>query len=164
MRLSASRLLFALVIALLMLIAALAAGGETKPDFSGTWIFNPTKSKLEMEAPTKYVVVTEHRDPKMSSTATRTWTWGEESPTYRATTDGKERYTKDGEFELWTRHYWMGEELVREDKIVHGDEEGTNVVHYRLTDGGKTLVAAEWIHMPSEQHHNLWVFDRAPEE
>jgi hypothetical protein len=49
-------------------------------------------------------------------------------------------------------------------KISDRGEEGTNVVHYRLTDGGKTSVAAEWFHMSKEQHHNLWVFDRASEE
>jgi len=58
----------------------------------------------------------------------------------------------------------MGEELVLDMKVVHSGEGGTNIVHYRLADGGKTFVAAEWFHMPSEQHHNLWVFDREPEE
>jgi hypothetical protein len=165
MRLYVSPLLFALVTPLLMLASALAAGGETKPNFSGTWIFNPAKSRLEMEPPTKMIWVIEHRDPKITTTSTRTWTWGDDSGTSSFTVDGKERYKKkDGEYELWTRHYWMGEELVREDKVAHDGEEGTNVVHYRLVDGGKTYVAAEWMHLGSEQHHNLWVFDREPEE
>ena len=54
--------------------------------------------------------------------------------------------------------------MVLESKVVHRGEEGTNVVHYRLADGGKTFMAAEWIHLPSQQHHNLYVFDREPEE
>jgi len=84
---------------LLMLGAALAAGGETRPDFSGTWKFNQAKSRLEIDPPTKTIFVIEHRDPKFS--LTRTHTWGEESDTWSfdSTTDGKEHYQKDGEFE-----------------------------------------------------------------
>ena len=150
---------------LLMLTASVAAGGEPKPDFSGTWIFNPAKSRLEMDAPPKMIWVIEFRDQKYRWTDSRTSTSGEEWAPLSSFADGKERYKKkDGDLELWTRHYWMGEELVREDKVAHDGEEGTNVVHYRLVDGGKTYVAAEWIHLPSQIHHNLWVFDREPEE
>ena len=151
---------------LLVLTASLAAGGDPKPDFSGTWIFNPAKSRLEIEAPTKMIWVTEHRDPKITTTSTRIWKGGfDDSKTGTLTIiDGKEHYKKDGEFESWSRHYWMEEELVWELKEVGGGKEGTIVVHYRLTNGGKTFVAAEWIHHPDVLHHNLWVFDRAPEE
>ncbi len=57
MRLYVSRLFLAFVTALLMLTAALAAGGETKPDFSGTWKFNPAKSRLEIAPPTRTIFV-----------------------------------------------------------------------------------------------------------
>jgi hypothetical protein len=151
---------------LLMLTASVAAGGEPKPDFSGTWIFNPAKSRLEMDPPTKMIWVIEHRDPKITTTSTRTWKGGvdDSRPGTGTTIDGKEHYKKDGEFESWSRHYWMEEELVWELKEVGGGKEGTIVVHYRLTNGGKTYVAAEWIHHPDQLHHNLWVFDREPEE
>jgi hypothetical protein len=148
----------------LLLTTALAAGDGTKPDFSGTWKFNPEKSSLEMTAPTKSIFVIEHQDSRFK--LTRTHTWGEESNTltFEVTTDGKEHHRKDGEFESWTRMTWMGQELVLDMRLAYGGEKGTNVVHYRLADGGKTFIAAEWKHMPREQHHNLWVFDREPEE
>lgn len=153
----------------LLLAAAPAAAGETKPDFSGTWIFNPAKSRLEHDAPTKMIWVIEHRDPRIRITGTRTWPWGEEEsdpsrPDGFGFSDGRESYEKDGEFESWTRLTWMGGELVRASKVVHRGEEGTNVVHYRLADGAETFVAAEWTHLPNWVHHNLWVFDREPEE
>jgi hypothetical protein len=170
MRLYVSPFSFALVTALMISAAALAAGGETKPDFSGTWILNPAKSRLEMELPTKMIWVIEHRDPKITMTTTRTWKEGsdmgssDDSGTGTVTIDGEEHYKKDDEGESWGRHFWKGEELVWEWKILRGGEEGTIVVHYRLADGGKTFVAAEWQHTPGQVHHNLWVFDRAPEE
>ena len=148
----------------LLLATALAAGEGTKPDFSGTWIFNPAKSKLESTAPTKSIFVIEHQDPLFK--LTRTHTRGEKSNTLalEVTTDGKEHYRKDGEYEAWTRMTWMGEELVLDMKMAYRGERGTNVVHYRLAEGGKTFIAAEWYHMPGKVHHNLWVFDRALDE
>lgn len=148
----------------LLLATALAAGDGTKPDFSGTWIFNPAKSGLEMTAPTKSVFVIEHNDPTFR--LTRTHTWGETFDTlsFEATIGGEEVYQKLGDYEIWMRLFWMGKELVLDSRIAYQGGEGTNVVHYRLANQGKTLIAAEWYHMPSEQHHNYWVFERAPEE
>jgi hypothetical protein len=114
-----------------------------------------------MTAPTRSVFVIEHQDPKFK--LTRTHTWGERSDTlsFEFTTDGREHYRKQGEWESWSRMTWMGAELVLDMKIAYRGEKGTNVVHYRLANGGMTFIAAEWYHMPREQHHNLWVFDRA---
>jgi len=148
----------------LLMTTVLAAGDGPKPDFSGTWIFNPEKSGLESSAPTKSVFVIEHDDPVFK--LTRTHTRGEKSNTlsFEVTTDGKESYEKKGEYEAWTRMYWLGEELVLDMKMTYRGEQGTNVVHYRLADGGKKFIAVEWYHMPKKQHHNYWVFDRAPDE
>jgi hypothetical protein len=146
----------------ILVAAVVAAGDGSHPDLSGTWIFSPEQSRLEMTPPTKSVFVIEHRDPQFK--VTRTHIFGERSNTvsFEFTTDGKEHYWKEGEWESWTRMTWLGEELVLDMKIAFGGDEGTNVVHYRLADERKTLVAAEWYHMPKEQHHNLWVFDRSP--
>ena len=148
----------------LLLTTVVVAGDGPAIDFSGTWIFNAEKSRLEMTAPTKSIFVIEHQEPKFK--VTRTHTFGEESNTlsFEFTTDGKEHYWKEGEWESWTRMNWLGEELVLDMKIAYLGDEGTNVVHYRLAEEGKTLVAAEWYHMPKGQHHNLWVFERAPSD
>ena len=135
-----------------------------RPDFSGTWRFDPAKSGLEMNAPTSSLFVIEHQDPRFK--LTRTHTWGERSDTlsFESTTDGEERYKEDRGYESWTRMYWMGHELVLDMKLAHRGEKGTNVVHYKLADEGDTFIAAEWYHMPGEQHHNYWVFERVMEE
>jgi hypothetical protein len=148
----------------LVLTTTLVAADGSKPDFSGTWIFSPAKSKLETTAPTKSIFVIEHQDPKFKLTRTHTWDEGSNTWTIDTTTDGKEHYQKKGEFESWTRMTWMGNELVLDMKVAYLGEEGTNVVHYQLADGGQSFIAAEWFHMPRKQHHNLWVFDRGLEE
>jgi hypothetical protein len=150
----------------LLLTTVLAAGDGFKPNFSGTWRFNSEQSRLETTVPAQamLIFVIEHEDPKFK--LTRTVTLGEKTDTlsWEVTTDGEEHYRKDGDFESWMRMSWMGEELVLESRLANRGEKGTNVVHYRLVDGGETLIAAEWYHMPSSQHHNLWVFEREPEQ
>ena len=149
----------------LLLSNALAAGEDPKPDFSGTWGFNPEKSRLETTVPTQaeLIFVIEHKDSKFRMT--RTLILGERTDTlsWEATTDGKEHHRKDGDYESWMRMTWMGDELILNSRLTRHGEQGTNEAHYRLADGGKTLIAAEWFHMPSSQHHNYWVFDRKPE-
>ena len=150
----------------LLLTTALAAGDGPKPDFSGTWRFNPEESKLEMTVPAQSVLifVIEHEDSRFKMT--RTLTLGERTDTlsWEVPIDGTEHHRKDGEFQSWSRMTWMGEELVLDMKMAYRGERGTNVVHYRLAEGGKTFIAAEWYHMPGKVHHNLWVFDRALDE
>jgi nuclear transport factor 2 (NTF2) superfamily protein len=150
--------------ALLVVItsAALIAGDEPKPDFSGTWVFNTDKSRLEKQAPAESVFWIEHHGPGFKLTRTHTWSddrW--DTLSFEATTDAEETYKETGGFETWTRLYWLGEELVLDMKMAYQGERGTNVVHYRLADEGRTFIAAEWYHMPRRKHHNLWVFDRA---
>ena len=76
--------------------AAVAAGGETKPDLSGTWKLSLAKSRLEIDPPKNTIFVIEHHDPKFK--LTRTHTWGEKSDTwsFERMTDAKEHYQKDG--------------------------------------------------------------------
>jgi len=146
----------------LLMTTTVAAGEATKPDLSGRWEFNPTSSRLEMTAPTKSTFWIEHDDQRFK--LTRTHVWGERSDTlsFEVATDGAEHHKRRGQSESWTRMYWVGEELVLDMRLADRGEQGTNVVHYRLADGGSTFVAAEWYHMSGKQHHNLWVLDRAP--
>jgi hypothetical protein len=150
----------------LLLTTGLAAGEDPKPDFSGTWKLNREKSKFETTVPkqSELIFVIEHKDPRFKTT--RTLTLGERSDTlsWETTTDGKEHHRKDGDFESRMRMTWMGDELVLKSRLTRRGEQGTNEAHYRLADEGKTLIAAEWYHMPSSQHHNLWVFEREPEQ
>jgi nuclear transport factor 2 (NTF2) superfamily protein len=147
----------------LVLTTAPTGAGPAKPDLSGTWEFDAAKSRLEMPAPEKSTFWIEHRDGRFK--LARTHVWGERWDTFslEVTTDGQEFYKKIGDAESWIRASWEGEELVLDMKLAHRGEQGTNIVHYRLTDAGQTFVAAEWLHMAGEQHHNLWVLDRAQE-
>ena len=157
------RIIGATVLSLALTTAVAAAEGAS-PDFSGTWIFNPQKSRLEMSTPMKSTFWVEHDDARFK--LTRTHVWGERWDTLslEATTDGEEHHLKTAFSESWTRVSWLGDELVLDMRLGPRGEEGTNVVHYRLEDEGRTFIAAEWFHMPGKHHHNLWVFDRASDD
>jgi hypothetical protein len=46
------------------------SGTPPKPDFSGTWRFNPEKSALQIPAPDATIFVIEHREPLLHITRT----------------------------------------------------------------------------------------------
>lgn len=147
----------------LLLAAGLSAEEAPRPDLSGTWIFNPARSKLEKTAPMKSIFWIEHQDAEFKLTRTHVWGESWDTLSFQATTDGEELYREISGFESWTRMFWQGEELVLDMRLAYRGEEGTNVVHYRLADDGESFIAAEWYHMPREQNHNLWIFDRGSE-
>ena len=149
----------------LLFTNALAVGEDPKPDFSGTWRLNREKSRLETTVPnqSELTFVIEHKDPRFKMTRTLTLSERSDTLSWEATTDGREHHRKDGEFESWMRMTWMGDELILKSRLKRHGEQGTNEAHYRLANEGKTLIAAEWYHMPSSQHHNYWVFDKEPE-
>jgi hypothetical protein len=103
-----------------------------KPDFSGTWRFDPGKSALQIPAPDATVFVIEHREPALR--ITRTHVSGGKSDTFTLdlTTDGKEVALMRGGLRLRARAYWDGEVLVFDSKVARGGVEGTNVVRYAL--------------------------------
>lgn len=147
-----------------LLATALTAEDAGKPDFSGAWIFNHEKSRLEMRAPVESTFWIEHDEPTFKLTRTHVWEGRWDTLSFEATTEGDEQHEKSAFSESWKRMSWLGDELVLNMKLGSRGDAGTNVVHYRLEDEGQTFIAAEWLHMPGRHHHNLWVFDRAPED
>jgi nuclear transport factor 2 (NTF2) superfamily protein len=147
----------------LLLATALVANEAPQPDFSGTWVFNPEKSRLEMTSPVSSTFWIEHNGKSFKLTRTHVWEGRWDTLGFEAATDGRVRHEKSAFSESWKSMSWLGDELVLDMKLGAEGDGGTNVVHYRLEDEGRTL-AAEWFHMPGRRHHNLWVFDRAPED
>ena len=154
-----------LVLAAVCFAACLAARGlETplpKPDFSGTWKFDPERSSLQMQSPDASTFIIEHRDP--SWRLERTHVFGERSDTLtlELTTDGEPTtFTLHG-WEVESRLRWEDSSLVFHSTMRREGRLTTVEVRYRLEDDGRTFVAEE--HMESEEttHDNLWVFEKA---
>ncbi len=152
------RILTAVVVAV-ALVAGVAPAAD-RPNFSGEWSLNLTRSTLAtkgIEAGTARIV---HREPAFSFARTFTTKDGPDSVSYEMTTDATEKVAREGKKTRHSRLYWEGDQLVLDEKIELGGRTATNVVRYSLADGGKTLIAKESFRGPKFQYENSWVFDR----
>ncbi len=131
-----------------------------KPDFSGTWEFNPAKSALQITAPESTVFTIDHRDPLLR--LERTHVAGQTRDTFELelTTDGRETSVSKEGLQLRSRAHWDGETLVFETMLTRAGEEGTNLVRYTLDDSGDSFVAEEQFRSQKLSYDNRWVMDR----
>jgi hypothetical protein len=138
----------------------MVGGNLPKPNFTGTWTWVPARSVLEIPAPDATVFVIEHQEPLLK--IHRTHVVGDRRDTFSVdlTTDGQSISIETGGLQLHGRAYWDGDALVFDTTIVRAGEEATNVVRYTLSGDQRTLVANERLRSLSQNHHNLWVFER----
>ncbi len=131
-----------------------------KPDFAGTWKFNPGRSVLQIPAPDSSIFVVEHLEPIFR--LSRTHVVGETSDTFALdlTTDGKEVVVVRVDRRLRARAYWEGETLVFDSHLTRGGEEATNVVKYKLSRTLDSFVAEEQFRSKSLNYDNLWFMER----
>lgn len=131
-----------------------------KPDFSGTWKFNPSKSILQIPAPDSSVFVVEHREPVFR--IQRTHVFGQKSDTFALdlTTDGKEVTVDRGDMQIRARVYWEGDTLVFDTRLARLGEEATNLVRYKLAETGDSFTAEERFRNKSLNYDNVWVMDK----
>ena len=131
-----------------------------KPDFSGTWKFNPEKSKLQIQPPTSSIFTVDHKEPKFHLARTHVYDGKPDTWSIDLTTDGKEVVQQEGDRTLHARLYWEGNQLVFDSKIVLKDREASNIVKYQLSPDGKVFAAYESFRGPRLKYDNIWVFDR----
>lgn len=132
-----------------------------KPDFSGTWSFDPGKSKLEISPPESSVFVVEHREPHLRLSRTHVFGGKSDTFTLELTTDGREAVIERGGLRLRARAYWDGDTLVFDSRVARGGEEATNLVRYDLAADRKSFVAEERFRSAKLSYDNTWVLERA---
>jgi len=133
-----------------------------KPDFTGTWEFNSSRSALQIPAPESSTFVIKHREPYFY--LERTHVSGDNIDTFAIalTTDGKNVVCNHRGMEIIARLYWEGEILVCDSIIDLEGVQITNVVRYGIADEGQTFIAEERLRSVEHNHENKWVFDRRP--
>ena len=131
----AKRLMF--VALMLTLCASIAMA---KPNFSGEWKMNPSKSDFGMmPAPTSMVQKVTHNDPELKVVITRVGEQGEITSNSTYTTDGKECINKGRMGEIKSTLKWEGDTLVIESKADFGGNPVTITNKWTLSEDGKTL-------------------------
>jgi hypothetical protein len=150
----------------LLIVSFFAAGGlslaRERPDFSGEWVFNAEKSRLEVKFKLDSAVFTiVHKEPRFKLSRVFVIDGRENALAWALTTDGKEEVTEEDGRTVHSRLFWDGDVLVFDVRYVLKDgREATNIVRYTLKDGGKAFVAEEKFRGPMLKYDNLWVADR----
>jgi hypothetical protein len=145
-----------------VLVLAGSMLGAEKPNFSGTWVVNPERSRLADWAKFDSTTITiEHKEPALRFHRLSIKSGKTDESAYALTTDGVEKVEKTGGRTSTSRLTWDGNSLVLQDVIVLANgRQATNTVRYTLKDAGKTLVAEESFRGPVVKYDNLWVADR----
>ena len=131
-----------------------------KPDFTGTWKFNPSKSMLQIPGPDASVFVIDHREPLLRLSRTHIFEGRSDTFELDLTTNGKEVIGEHGELHLRSRAYWEGETLVFETNVLQRGEGGVNIVRYTLSNTMDSLVAEERLRSIKINYDNRWVLDK----
>jgi hypothetical protein len=150
---------------LILLAAATAVAQDAKPDFTGTWTLDLTKSDFgQMPPPESLVSVIEHKEPNLKITTTQKGAQGELTNVRALTTDGKENVNKlrtmGGEQEVKSITRWNGRALTTAFTL---DAQGAAVDvsdTFALSEDGKVLTVTREVKTPQGDFATTMVFNR----
>ncbi|XCH80224.1 MAG: hypothetical protein WHF31_06055 [Candidatus Dehalobacter alkaniphilus] len=133
---------------------------NTVINFSGSWVLNLEKSKLQSPPPESSIFHISHSEQAFSLERTHIINGVPDDFTIDLTTDGVTTRKNIRGIEITARMYWDGESLVSDMIFQQGKEEAVNIVKYSITDKGQTLVVEEDFTSSEHKHHNRWIFNK----
>ncbi|MFZ0913560.1 MAG: hypothetical protein WBQ76_11685 [Candidatus Korobacteraceae bacterium] len=121
-----------------------ASAQQVRPNLSGTWKLNLSKSKLAPQHPPRddrYKI--KHLEPRLEMV--------HEGNIYRYVTDGKQHVANYSpvEGETLAKTYWDGDTLVIEKRQEIGPGGSTWVSRYMLSQDGKSLAVTHHVNQSS---------------
>ena len=142
--------------------ASAAAQAQTRPDFTGEWVFNRAASTLQGEsaAVESGLIRIDHRDPGFRFQRTFVVKGQSLDATYEIQADGREVASSARGLSSRSRMEWQGTTLLLSAFIIGPRGEVSNIVRYELLDGGRVLRAIEDLGGAAPVHHNVWIYDR----
>jgi len=152
---------------LALLVWSSSAGLQAEkipPPFSGTWVLNMRRSRVEAahppvsgEAVIRYDGKTWHFKRTNRNDAGKVDVWSIDLVVGSA----KFHVEKDGPYVFRSRMFLDGGSLILAENITASDgQKGKNTVRYSLEDNGNTLIADEKEQTPAGNETNRWVFER----
>ncbi len=128
--------------------ANMAVAGD-KPDFSGNWKMDADKSVFgPMPPPTSLTCKIDHKDPDLSIEQSQSGAQGDQTMTFKYSTDGKETTNSLMGNDVKSKAAWEGKTLVVNSSLDAGGAQVKLVSKYSLSDDGKTLTQALSISAP----------------
>ncbi len=143
-----------LVVLIVLFVSSSQAFAQT-PNYTGTWVLNFEKSKLEShrEGLTGSIFIIEQEGDKLKLTRYHIFGEKKKKISFAMTADGKIRKVKllfnaklewkrnDLQATLWRKNF-------------------SNVVNYKFGNNQDEFIADEVFTGNPKNHHNIWVFDR----
>jgi hypothetical protein len=154
---------FLSALALTGLLAASLPAAD-KPNFSGTWKLNTSKSDWGMAAamaPEKMEQVITHDDPTLKVKTTQTGAQGTNTTESAYTTDGKDSINMLGGQEAKTVATWDGSKLVMKSKRQMQGMDISITGNWTLSADGKTLTIVNSISAPQGEFDIKMVLEKA---
>ena len=149
------------ILTTLAILAPAALPALAKPNFTGDWKLNASKSTFgEMPAPDSMTYKITHTDTKLVN-ATKQSSQMVTSSNPDLTTDGKDS-TNEG-FQgstMKSMANWDGDTLVIATKGTFGDNEITMTQKWSLSTDGKTLTVAQSVKSPQGEFEVKYVLDK----
>jgi hypothetical protein len=128
----------------LFAVAALAAlPAPAKPNYTGDWKMNVSKSSFgEMPAPSSMTSKINHDEPNLHTASKSSSDQGDFEFTAAYTTDGKECTNEIMGSPMKSTVKWEGDVLVINSDVKFGDNDLTIIDRWTLSEDGKTLTIA----------------------
>jgi hypothetical protein len=150
-----------LVAALTVTAFAASLAAQSKPNFSGTWKLNVSKSDFgPLPGPDSRTDVIEHNDPVLKVNTSAEGAQGKQNFTLTYTTDGKEVMNKQGQRDIKSTVVWDGSNLVLNSKFSFNDNDVTVKNVWTLSADGKTLTANAHLSAQMGEADQKMVFEK----
>jgi hypothetical protein len=140
-----------LTILVVMMAVSMTGFAADKPNFSGEWTLDASKSEFgPMPPPSSMTRKVDHNDPNLTYTQSVVGSpQGDQTTTMKYSTDGKETTNDMMGNALKTVAKWDGNALVINGKVDFGGTEITLSDKWTLSEDGKVLTDA--LHIDSPQ-------------
>jgi hypothetical protein len=140
---------FRVLSAVLLAAACGLLPAQAKPNFSGNWKLNPSKSNFgAMPAPDSRTDTITHADPDLTDAYTQKGQNGEVTAELKYSTDGKETVNSIHGNQIKSTAKWEGDELAIDGKASFNGADVTLKDRWSLAEDGKTLIIQRHVNSP----------------
>jgi|HubBroStandDraft_6_1064221.scaffolds.fasta_scaffold184622_1 hypothetical protein len=143
-------------------VVSAPASSGAKPNFTGTWKLDISKSDFGVLPPdNSRTCVIDHNDPVIKIAVSEDGAQGKQDFTLNYTTDGKEATNNAGGLEFKSILSWESGSLVENSKLKYQDQDVTIKQIWLLSDDGKTLTQNAHYTSPMGEMDTKFVYAKA---
>jgi hypothetical protein len=144
-----------------MAVTLLSGQAQAKPNFSGEWKLNTTKSEFgPMPAPTSRTDTITHADPSLKITTKQSTPNGDATVDMKYMTDGSESTNEIRGNPMKSVSKWDGDTLLIDTKASFQGNDITIGDKWTLSEDGKVLTVNRHLKAPQGELDQKMVFEK----